>query len=67
MKFFTVDVYNSYKDDSALNAASHDYTEYLKSLECILPAHLLTLARLPGVDDGLVVDFAVWPPANGLL
>jgi hypothetical protein len=60
MKFFTVDVYNSwystYKDGSTLEAASHDYDEYLESLKGILTDRLLTLARLPGVDDGLVVE-----------
>jgi hypothetical protein len=59
MKFFTVDVYNSwyrtYEDDSTLKAAFHDYNEYLEGLDGILPARILTLARLPGVDDGLVV------------
>lgn len=60
MKFLTVDVYNSwyseYEDDSVLKAAFHDYQKYLEGLEDILPSGILTLARLPGVDDGLVVQ-----------
>ena len=60
MKFFTVDVYNSwysnYKEGSTLESALHNYDAYLESLKGILPARLLTLARLPGVDDGLVIE-----------
>ena len=60
MKFFTGDVYNSwysaYEDDSTLKAAFQHYYQYLEGLEGILPAHVLMLAQLPGVDDGLVVE-----------
>lgn len=61
MKFFTMDAYNScyYGSDenhSALTAAFRRYRHYLEGLQSVLPAHVLTLAQLPGVDDGLVVE-----------
>ena len=60
MKFFTLQAYNqwysSFKDNTLLMAAFAQNEHHLQALESALPAHLLTLARLAGVDDGLVIE-----------
>ncbi len=59
MKFFTVDSYNSwydsFEDYSILKNASEEYWRFVESMQGILPTEVLALARLPGVDDGLIV------------
>ena len=62
MKFFTRDVYNSwygdFEDERILMDAYERYSAYLEDLESVLPDHVLELARLEGVHDGLVVEVA---------
>jgi len=59
VKFLTLDAYNSEygacDDARTLRAAHEDYFRYLDALGDALPTRLLELARLGGVDDGLVV------------
>jgi hypothetical protein len=52
MRFLTLEVYKS----GDTRAAFARYTQYLEGLRGVLPDHVLELARLPGVDDGLVVE-----------
>jgi len=55
MKFFTLDVYKEEDSSKPFAAAMAAYNEHLAALRGVLPDDLLTLAHLPGVDDGLVV------------
>jgi hypothetical protein len=57
MKFFTLDLYHAPDDDGRLfTAAMNAYERHLAELQGVLPNDLLDLARLFGVDDGLVVE-----------
>ncbi len=63
MKFFTLDAYRSWYDSaqpfeesSPLDEAAATYRQHLKEMEGKLPPTVLDLARLRGVDDGVVVE-----------
>jgi hypothetical protein len=59
MKFFTLDCYHSWHSDgdsSPQTVAFAEYNRYLEAMQGLLPDEVLTLAKLPGVDDGLVVE-----------
>ncbi|HTE19098.1 MAG TPA: hypothetical protein VK689_12045 [Armatimonadota bacterium] len=63
MKFVTPDVYDSwygrvaaFEDSSRLDAAYALYQKHLEGLKGVLGADVLALARLPGTDDGLIVE-----------
>lgn len=60
MRYFTLDAYHQWHkceddEDSACREASDRYARHLEQLQGVLPGEVLALARLPGVDDGLVV------------
>jgi len=60
MRYFTLDWYHSlhrYEDDAPIpdRTVWPRYRLHLEEMQSFLPADLLALARLPGVDDGLVV------------
>jgi hypothetical protein len=53
MRYFTLAVYN---DDRRQHETSVAYIRHLDNMEGILPRDVLELARMPGVDDGLVAE-----------
>lgn len=60
MKYFTLDWYHkchNYADDAPTpdRTVWPRYRQHLEAMQGIVPADVLTLARLPGVDDALVV------------
>ena len=58
MRFFTLDVYNHWYehfDDVLLDQVFDRYTAHLESMNGKLPDNVLALAKLSGVDDGLVI------------
>lgn len=60
MKFLTLEASRAEDDDEPDGGiylrALKAYLNYLEELAPLLPPHLLQLAQLPGVDDGLVVE-----------
>lgn len=61
MKYFTLDWYHrihEYNDDDQEyeRTAFERYKRHLDEMQTVLPAEVLELARLRGVDDGLVVE-----------
>lgn len=61
MKYFTRELYDGlYRTrtvtDQNLTQARHEYEQHLKSPVGQMPDDVLELARLPGTDDGLVVE-----------
>ena len=61
MKFFTIEVYNSwyhtYEDSSILDAASENYERHLLQMQGVLPDSVLALARLQRVGDDRMAVF----------
>ncbi len=56
MKYFTLDWYHAVDDNFDRDrSASQQYTRHLEEMQGVLPADVLALARLPGVEDALVV------------
>lgn len=56
MRFLTLDAYHARDTPGVINAAALAYDRHLVTLRGVLPDHLLALAALPGVDDGLIVE-----------
>jgi len=64
LRFFTPRWYRTYQPAfyrgewfaRSVRSVFLDYTAHLAALEAYLPPRLLELARLPGVDDGLIVE-----------
>lgn len=57
MRFFTLDAYNNDMFDfDAAKVVLDRYSRHLQEMEGVLPDELLALARLDGVDDGLIVS-----------
>jgi hypothetical protein len=56
MKYFALDWYYAIDDNfDRQRLAYQQYTRHLEEMQSVLPADVLALARLPGVDDGLLV------------
>lgn len=70
MRFLTLEAYTSwygsYQDDSHVQEAFHRYTAHLGQLEGSFSPGLLALARLPGVDDGLLFRAEHFPATRAL-
>lgn len=59
MKFFTLDIYHKGylgTGEDPLVTAGRRYAQHREQMKGILPAEVLALAELPGVDDGLVIE-----------
>ena len=60
MKYFTLDWYHRDRyndgDEEYGRTAFERYKRHLEEMQSVLPAEALELARLRGVDDGLVVE-----------
>ena len=57
MKYFTrAWLLQQDKTAEEYRAVQNEYMRHLEMLKDILPTNALTLARLPGVDDGLIVE-----------
>ncbi len=57
MKYFTLAWFNRRAKKHRDYVVVFDkYTRHLESLQGVLPNDLLALARLPGVDDGLIIE-----------
>ena len=57
MKYFTLAWYRRHPRKHRDYVPIFDnYTRHLESLQDILPEDLLALAKLPGVDDGLIIE-----------
>ena len=56
MKYFTLDWYQAVDDNFDRDQAAYQqYTRHLEEMQGVLPADVLALARLKGVEDALVV------------
>lgn len=57
MKFFQPDILDKENlNDREIRAIFERYTRHLKTMQGVLPDHVLTLAKQDGVDDGLIVS-----------
>jgi hypothetical protein len=68
MRFLTLEAYHSwyghYDDYAGLRVALERYARHLSKMESVLPAEVLALARLNGVDDGLIVRVEKYEPSG---
>lgn len=56
MKYFTLDWYHAVDDDFNRDMSVYQqYRRHLEEMRAVLPADVLALAHLPGVDDALIV------------
>lgn len=70
MQFFTLDVYNQWYDtydNDAIRVVSDCYTDHLEKMDGILPKNVLVLAKLEGVNDGLIVNIKRDRPRSTLV
>ena len=56
MKFFTLQWYRKDKDEAQYSEAFDSYLQHLEVMKGVLPASVIELANLPGVDDGLIAE-----------
>jgi hypothetical protein len=59
MKFFTLDAYRAWYrelDDAPQKAAYQAYRRHLEAMREVLPADVVALGELQGIDDGLIVE-----------
>jgi hypothetical protein len=64
MKFFTPEYYQGEMTSRECKAVWEAYEHHLMTLQDVLPPHVLELARLYGVDDGLIVDYSLDAPGE---
>lgn len=56
MRYFTLDWYQAIDDNFDRDRSAHQhYARHLEEMRVVLSADVLALARLPGVDDALIV------------
>lgn len=68
MRFFTLDWYHSQplNDVAGFRRVIEAYARHLERMDQVLPPHVVELARLEGVDDGLLIDVRHDCPARTL-